>query len=72
MWGEDIARALRIKENLLMHHLNALYAAGLVTKKREGRHQRYALRAKTFGMLPGLIADTPFWKSLQKQKGHER
>jgi len=68
MWGEDLARHLRIKENLLMHHLNALCAAGWLTKEREGRHMRYALRAKTFRELPMLIADTPFWRNMGEKK----
>lgn len=64
MWGEDLARALRIKENLLMHHLNAMYATGWLTKERDGRHMRYRLRGKTFRELPKLLADTPFWRNL--------
>lgn len=62
MWGEDLAVALRIKENLLMHHLNAMYAAGWLTKERDGRHMLYRLRAKTFRELPKLLSDTAFWK----------
>ncbi len=66
MWGEDLARDLRIKENLLTHHLNAMGKAGWVTKKQDGRHKLYSLRAKTFRELPKLLAETPLWKTLHK------
>jgi DNA-binding transcriptional ArsR family regulator len=65
MWGEDIAEALHIKENLLMHHLNAMYAAGWVSKEQDGRHKLYKLREKTFRELPKLIMDTQFWRNLR-------
>ncbi len=66
MWGEDLAKHLHIKENLLMHHLNAMLGAGWVTKEQDGRHKLYSLRAKTFRELPKLLADTPFWRKMQK------
>ena len=68
MWGEDLARDLKIKENLLMHHLNAMAKAGWVTKKQDGRHKLYSLRAKTFRELPKLLADTPFWRTLSETR----
>lgn len=60
MWGEDLARNLHIKENLLMHHVNAMYKAGWIIKEQDGRHKLYKLRAKTFRELPKLLKDTPF------------
>lgn len=67
MWGEDLAIALRIKENLLMHHLKAMSRAGWITKEREGRHMRYSLRPRTFRELPKLITDTSFWKTIERK-----
>ncbi len=67
MWGEDLARHLRIKENLLMHHLNAMVAAGWLTKQREGRHVVYRLRPRTFKEVPEFLSETPFWKELEKK-----
>lgn len=65
MTGEQLVRALKMKDNLLMHHLNAMRKADIIIRTREGRHQRYSLKEKTFRALPGIVADTPFWKRLK-------
>ncbi len=67
MWGEDLAHHLRIKENLLMHHLKAMYRAGWLTKEQDGRHKLYKLRARAFKELPGILEETPFWRDFLKK-----
>lgn len=68
MTGQDLSRALRIKENLLAHHLGSMLRAGWVEKTRYGRHQQYSLKRSAFKALPGLITDTPFWREYTEEK----
>jgi len=66
LWAEQMARMLKMKENLLMHHLAALTRGGWITKRRDGRHQLYSLRPKAFREFFGLLHETPFWKQEAK------
>lgn len=65
-WGEDLARNLHIKDNVLLHHVHAMERSGWIKKVREGRHWRYELREKTFRAVTKLIEDSPFWRAYTK------
>lgn len=66
MCPEDLSRHLPIRLNLISHHLKALADSGWLTKRRVGKHVMYSVRKRVFRELPLLLADTPFWRSLQK------
>lgn len=64
MTGEQLLRILKIRGNLFLHHIAVLRKAEIITCMKEGKHQRYSLKEKTFRNFPGIAADTPFWKDL--------
>ena len=54
----------------LSQHLRVLRDAGLVTQHREGRHQRYALRAEPLRAVIGWVAPYErFWEGRLRALG---
>lgn len=59
--AEYLSRYIPIRQNLMVHHLKAMHAAGWLRKYRQGRYIMFALQKKAFKELPKLLIGTPFW-----------
>lgn len=65
----DLTDYLKIKENLVSHHLKQLLRTGWIVRVKQGRIVTYRLREKNFFEFFRLFEDTPFGREvLSKQK----
>ncbi len=58
----ELADHLMIKEPLLVHHLNAMRAAGWIKRIRTGRRVTYELEETAAMELKKFLGDTPFFR----------
>jgi ArsR family transcriptional regulator len=53
----EIERKLKIKQNLVSHHLGILHDLGLVKRTREGKNIHYAINTKKFATFKKNLQD---------------